>query len=105
MAELMAAIEKSQSKRVQEILEENPSLDVNELVEVEMFNDKFKWAPLHAAAYYGDVKICQALIQRGADVELNDTWYHATPVGWAAFGGNRFFIPSYDACLRPFCCR
>lgn len=83
---LMEAISKKDTKRSMELLEEDPDLNPNELVEVEMFSDKFTWSPLHAAAYYGDVKLADALISRGADVELNDTWYSATPLGWAAFG-------------------
>jgi ankyrin repeat protein len=82
----MQAITKKETKRSLELLEEDQDLDPNELVAVEMFNDKFTWSPLHAASYYGDVKLVEALIQRGANVELNDTWYSATPLGWAAFG-------------------
>lgn len=82
----MASITKRETKRCLELLEEDQDLDPNELVSVEMFNDKFTWSPLHAASYYGDVKVVESLIARGADIELNDTWYSATPLGWAAFG-------------------
>lgn len=85
----MSAIKKSESKTVMEILKDNPTLDLNQLVKVKMFDDTFKWGALHSACYYGNVEICQALLQHGADVELNDTWYSATPLGWATFGGNK----------------
>lgn len=83
----MTAIKKSDSKSVIEILEANPTLDLNQLLRVKMFDDSFKWGPLHSACYFGDIEICEALLKRGADVELNDTWYSATPLGWATFGG------------------
>ena len=83
----MEAIGRSDQNETLELLETDPTINVNELLEVEMFGDKFKWGPLHAACFYGDVKVCQALINMGANIELNDTWYSATPLGWAAFGG------------------
>lgn len=97
----MESISKRDSKRCMELLEEDPNLDPNELVEVEMFNDKFTWAPMHAASYYGDVRLVEALILRGGNVELNDTWYSATPLGWAAFGDKdkvvRLLVQKYGA--------
>ena len=83
----MEAICNQETKKALDLLESDAPIDPNELVKAEMFEDTFTWGPLHAAAYYGDVKLCQALIKQGADVELNDTWYSATPLGWAAFGG------------------
>ena len=44
------------------------------------------WAritPLHQAAYDGDVAIVQTLLDVGADPELRDPGYNATPLGWA----------------------
>lgn len=97
----MAAISRRETKRCLEILAEDPNLDPNELISVEMFNDKFTWAPLHAASYYGDVKLVEALLARGADIELNDTWYSATPLGWAAFGDRdkvvKLLVSKYNA--------
>ncbi|KAI7905845.1 uncharacterized protein BX663DRAFT_497836 [Cokeromyces recurvatus] len=101
---LMQAISKKDSKRALELLEEDKDLNPNELIEVEMFNDKFTWAPIHAAAYYGDVKLVESLLARGANVELNDTWYSATPLGWAAFGDKdkvvKLLIEKYNANIK-----
>lgn len=101
MKELMDAISKKETKRALELLEEDGNLDPNELIKVEMFSDTFTWSPLHAASYYGDVKLAEALISRGADIELNDTWYSATPLGWAAFGDKdkvvRLLVQKYHA--------
>lgn len=101
MKALMAAISRRETKRCLEILAEDPNLDPNELISVEMFNDKFTWGPLHAASYYGDIKLVEALIARGADIELNDTWHSATPLGWAAFGDRdkmvKLLVSKYNA--------
>ncbi|KAF7722312.1 hypothetical protein EC973_003463 [Apophysomyces ossiformis] len=101
LEELMAAITKRDTKKATDILGTTPLINPNELVEVEMFNDKFTWGPLHAAAYYGDIKVCQALINHGADVELHDTWYSATPLGWAAYGDRdkvvKLLVETYNA--------
>jgi Ankyrin repeat len=44
------------------------------------------WAritPLHQAAYDGDVTVVQTLLDVGADPELRDPGFNATPLGWA----------------------
>jgi ankyrin repeat protein len=44
------------------------------------------WAritPLHQAAYDGDVATVETLLDLGADPELRDPGYDATPLGWA----------------------
>ena len=44
------------------------------------------WAritPLHQAAYDGDVAVVQTLLDVGADPELRDPGFNATPLGWA----------------------
>lgn len=83
----MAAIENEDTKGAFDFLAHDPNINPNQLVEVNLFDDTFTWSPLHAACYYGLTKVCEALLARGADVELNDTWYSATPLGWAAYGG------------------
>lgn len=44
------------------------------------------WArltPLHQAAYDGDIAVVRALLEAGADPELREPGYNATPLGWA----------------------
>ncbi|CEI86268.1 hypothetical protein RMCBS344292_00711 [Rhizopus microsporus] len=98
---LMTAIIKREVKRALELLDTDPQIDPNELVPAEMFNDKFTWGPLHAACYYGDIKLVEALIAKGAEVEKQDTWHSATPLGWAAFGDKhnvvRLLLQKYNA--------
>ncbi|KAJ3156176.1 Protein polybromo-1 [Geranomyces michiganensis] len=76
-------------------------VDLNALVEANLFGAKFKWAPLHAAAYFGNNDIVERLIAHGADLELSDSWYHSKPLGWAAYSGNyetcRLLIEKYFA--------
>lgn len=40
------------------------------------------------AADKGYLEIVRLLIQRGADVNVEDTFYHATPVVWASYNGH-----------------
>ncbi|PHZ14019.1 Bromodomain-containing protein [Rhizopus microsporus ATCC 52813] len=98
---LMTAIIKREVKKALELLDTDPQIDPNELVPAEMFNDKFTWGPLHAACYYGDIKLVEALIAKGAEVEKQDTWHSATPLGWAAFGDKhnvvRLLLQKYNA--------
>lgn len=99
--ELMDAIGEKDTKLALDILESGSQLDVNELVSVDMFNDTFTWAPLHAAAYYGESKVVKALMAQGAKVEVHDTWYSGTPLAWAAFGDRdrvaRLLVEKYNA--------
>ncbi|CAO3590460.1 unnamed protein product [Absidia cylindrospora] len=99
--QLMTAIEQLDSKGALKILSMNPHLNVNQLAKVNLFNDTFTWGPLHAACYYGLTDVCESLIACGADVELNDTWYSATPLGWAAYGDHdhlaRLLLTKYNA--------
>lgn len=85
--ELMDAIGDKNTKLALEILDSEPSFNVNELVSVDMFNETFTWSPLHAAAYYGETKVIRALMAHNAQVDIHDTWYSGTPLAWAAFGG------------------
>lgn len=34
------------------------------------------------------MRFCELLVERGANVELQDTWYNGRPLAWAAFGGS-----------------
>ncbi len=49
---------------------------------------------LHHAAYGGHPDVVRLLLARGADVNVKDTSYEATPLGWAIYG---FAHPSADA--------
>ncbi|ORX55046.1 Bromodomain-containing protein [Hesseltinella vesiculosa] len=98
--DLMKAIEDNDSDTALKLINQD-KVDVNQLVKVKLFQSSFTWGPLHAACYYGHHRICQALLDHGANVELNDTWYSGTPLAWAAFGGNdqiaRMLIQKYHA--------
>ncbi|KAJ2863174.1 hypothetical protein FB639_005313, partial [Coemansia asiatica] len=52
-------------------------------------NDSYTWAPLHAAACYGRLKVAQVLCEKGADIEAVDTMHRSTPLAWAAYTGRK----------------
>ncbi|KAJ1882877.1 hypothetical protein H4R99_002287 [Coemansia sp. RSA 1722] len=52
-------------------------------------NDSYTWAPLHAAACYGRLKVAQVLCDKGADIEAIDTMHKSTPLAWAAYTGRK----------------
>ncbi len=41
---------------------------------------------LHWAAFHGDTATTKWLLERGVPIEVSDTTYHATPLGWALHG-------------------
>jgi ankyrin repeat protein len=43
--------------------------------------------PLHQAAYSGHAEVVQLLIEGGARLDIRDTVYEGTPLGWALHGG------------------
>lgn len=43
--------------------------------------------PLHQAALAGHNEVVRLLVERGARLDIEDTIYHATPLGWAEHGG------------------
>ena len=43
--------------------------------------------PLHQAALAGQMAVVRLLVERGARLDLRDTVYHGTPLGWAEYGG------------------
>ncbi|KAI8930329.1 hypothetical protein BC831DRAFT_546952 [Entophlyctis helioformis] len=77
----------SDVKRVQR-LADAVRANINQLYPVSMFDAKFTWAAIHAAAYYGNLKVVETLVEYGANVELEDTWYRGRPLAWAAFAGH-----------------
>jgi hypothetical protein len=42
--------------------------------------------PLHQAALHGDLEIMQMLVTYGARLEIRDTMWRGTPLGWAMHG-------------------
>lgn len=44
--------------------------------------------PLHHAALGGHEALVRLLVERGARIDLKDTIYQATPIGWAEHGGH-----------------
>ncbi len=43
--------------------------------------------PLHQAALSGHLDVVRLLVERGARLDIRDTIYESTPLGWAAYGG------------------
>ncbi|RKP10190.1 hypothetical protein THASP1DRAFT_28030 [Thamnocephalis sphaerospora] len=97
---LLKAITEDDTVTVEAIMNE-PGFDPNTLQETELFGDVFSWGPLHCAAFYGRSDMIDALMERGADVELRDTWHRGTALAWSAFGGRadvvRQLIDEYNA--------
>ena len=43
--------------------------------------------PLHQAASAGHIDVVRLLVTRGARLDIRDTVYEATPLGWAVYNG------------------
>ena len=66
-------------------------------VDPNRFNPKGHHAhstPLHQAALAGHLAVVQLLVSRGASKDIEDTEYHATPLGWALHG-NQSAVAAY----------
>jgi ketosteroid isomerase-like protein len=50
-------------------------------------NARSRTAPLHEAAMRGNLPVIRLLLDHGADPNILDTGYHATPAGWAEHHG------------------
>jgi len=48
--------------------------------------------PLHAAAWTGHLGMVKLLIGLGANPDVRDPNYHATPLGWAAYNGKQHVV-------------
>lgn len=65
-----------------------PGFNPDMLADNGLFDKKFKWTPLMCASFYNQEKIARKLLDIGAKIEQEDTWYGGTALAWAAFGGN-----------------
>jgi ankyrin repeat protein len=45
--------------------------------------------PLHQAVWAGHDRVVRLLVERGARLDLKDTIYKGTPLGWANYGGRK----------------
>jgi len=45
--------------------------------------------PLHQAVWSGHMYIVRLLVERGARLDIKDTIWHGTPLGWAEYGGRK----------------
>jgi ketosteroid isomerase-like protein len=52
-------------------------------------NARSRTAPLHEAAMRGNLPMIRLLLDHGADPNIHDTGYDATPAGWAEHHGQR----------------
>jgi len=43
--------------------------------------------PLHQAVWAGHANVVRLLVERGARLDIKDTIYNGTPLGWAEYGG------------------
>ncbi|KAF8975131.1 hypothetical protein BGZ46_009413 [Entomortierella lignicola] len=98
---LFVAVEESDIKTLKLYLSQK-NVHPDTLFETNIFDEStFTWSLLHAAAYYGSKQAISLLIEYGANVELEDTWYKGRPLAWASFGGHldvaRQLIEKYGA--------
>jgi hypothetical protein len=45
--------------------------------------------PLHQAVWSGHMDVVRLLVERGACLDIKDTIWHGTPLGWAEYGGRK----------------
>jgi ankyrin repeat protein/ketosteroid isomerase-like protein len=64
-------------------------------------NARPRTAPLHEAAMRGNLAVIGLLLEHGADPNVRDTGYHATPAGWAEHHGQREARELLAALERP----
>jgi ankyrin repeat protein len=55
--------------------------------------------PLHQAVLGGHETVVRLLVERGARLDIRDTIWHGTPLGWAIHGGGKAH-PQMADCLR-----
>jgi ketosteroid isomerase-like protein len=64
-------------------------------------NARPRTAPLHEAAMRGNLPVIRLLLDHGADPNVRDTGYDATPAGWAEHHGQRDAQQLLEALERP----
>jgi ankyrin repeat protein len=64
-------------------------------------NARCRTAPLHEAAMRGDIPMIRLLLHHGADPNVHDTGYDATPAGWAEHHGQREAQQLLEAVEQP----
>ncbi len=70
--------------------EQNSYVAVALLIELGFdVNARSRTAPLHEAAMRGNLPVIRLLLDHGADPNIHDTGYGATPAGWAEHHGQR----------------
>ena len=77
-SELLEAARKGDARRVRELLDKGANVNAR---------DEYGLAPLHVAAFNGQLDVARLLIDRGADVNAIDE-LGETPLHWAAFNGH-----------------
>ncbi|KAG0020921.1 hypothetical protein BGZ80_003337 [Entomortierella chlamydospora] len=98
---MFVAVEESDIKTLKHYLSQK-NVHPDTLFTTNIFDEStFTWSALHAAAYYGSKQVVNLLMEYGANVELEDTWYKGRPLAWAAFGGHldvaKLLIEKYGA--------
>ena len=64
-------------------------------------NARSRTAPLHEAAMRGNLPVIRLLLDHGADPNLHDTGYDATPAGWAEHHGQHEAQQLLEALEQP----
>ncbi len=64
-------------------------------------NARSRTTPLHEAAMRGSLPVIRVLLDHGADPNIPDTAYHATPAGWAEHHGQPEAQRLLEALERP----
>ena len=64
-------------------------------------NARSRTAPLHEAAMRGNLRVIRLLLDHGADPNIHDTGYDATPAGWAEHHGQREAQQLLEALEQP----
>ncbi|KAJ1975783.1 hypothetical protein H4R34_004211, partial [Dimargaris verticillata] len=98
--ELMQAIEDADYDIAFDLLDK-VALDPHALYPTTQDGLEFTWSFLHAAGFFGRVKVLPALMDHRIPVDIRDTLYQGTPLAWAAYGTHkriaRALVERYNA--------